>query len=78
MASPPAQARCVVPNVQGKTVTQARAALRSKHCRLGAIKTVFNSKVKKGRVVSQSRVPRSRLPVNSVVGVKLSKGPRRR
>jgi beta-lactam-binding protein with PASTA domain len=67
----------VVPNVKGKTLAQARAALRAKRCRLGAI-TTAHSKVRSGRVVSQSKAAGSRLPANSLVAVKLSKGPRRR
>ena len=67
---------CVVPNLRGRTITQARAAVRAKHCRLGAIKTAFNGKVKKGRVFFQSRAARSRLPLGSRVGIKVSKGPR--
>jgi beta-lactam-binding protein with PASTA domain len=67
-----------VPKLKGKTLRQARTALLAKHCRLGAVRTAFNGKVKKGRVFWQSKAAGSRLPANSRVAVKVSKGARRR
>jgi subtilisin family serine protease len=75
-STPPAQARCVVPKLKGKTVRQARTALLTRHCRLGVIRTAFNSKVKKGRVFWQSKAAGSRLPSKSRVAIKVSKGAR--
>ena len=54
-------ARCVVPNVKGKTVAKAKAALKAKKCAAGRIKRTFSGKVKKGRVIAQSRRPGARL-----------------
>ncbi len=64
--------------MKGKTVGQARTALKAKHCRLGAVTKAFNGKVKKGRVISQTRRPGRVLPRNTAVGVKLSKGARKK
>ena len=75
--SPSTQAKCVVPNLKGKTIGQSRAALRARKCRLGAITSAFSSKVKKGRVISQSKAAGRRLPLNSRVAIKVSKGARR-
>jgi len=69
--------KCKVPNVKGKTVAKARAALVAKKCKLGAVKRVF-SKVKKGRVVSQTKKPGTTLPRNAAVGVKVSKGKKKK
>jgi len=66
-----------VPNLKGKTIGQSRAALRARKCRLGAITSAFSSKVKKGRVISQSKAAGRRLPLNSRVAIKVSKGARR-
>jgi beta-lactam-binding protein with PASTA domain len=70
--------KCKVPNVKGKTVVQARTALKAKHCKLGAVKSAFNARVKKGRVFSQTRRAGATLPRNTAVGVKVSKGARKK
>jgi virginiamycin B lyase len=36
--SPPAKPQCVVPKLKGKTLAQARAALKKAHCSLGKVK----------------------------------------
>ncbi len=74
----PAVVKCKVPNVKGKTVGQARAVLKAKKCRLGAVTKAFNGKVKKGRVVSQTKRAGRILPRNTAVGVKVSKGARKK
>jgi subtilisin family serine protease len=75
---PPPPVKCKVPNVKGKTVGQARTALKAKHCKLGAVKSAFNAKMRKGRVFSQTRRPGATLPRNTAVGVKISKGARKK
>jgi serine protease AprX len=75
---PPRPVKCKVPNVKGKTVPQARATLKAKKCRLGAVTKAFSGKVKKGRVISQTRRPGRVLPRNAAVGVKVSKGARKK
>jgi subtilisin family serine protease len=75
---PPPVVKCKVPNVKGKTVGQARTALKAKHCKLGAVKSAFNAKMRKGRVFSQTRRPGATLPRNTAVGVKISKGARKK
>jgi len=75
---PPPPVKCKVPNVKGKTVGQARTVLKAKHCKLGAVTSAFNAKVRKGRVFSQTRRPGATLPRNTAVGVKISKGARKK
>jgi beta-lactam-binding protein with PASTA domain len=70
--------RCVVPNVKGKTVPQAKAALRAKKCIAGKVTPAFNGKVKKGRVIGQSKRPGTRHPRNTKVNLTISKGARRK
>ena len=69
--------RCVVPNVKKKTVAQARRLLASKHCALGRVSRTYSAKVKKGRIIKQSRRPGARLPRGTKVKVTVSRGRRR-
>jgi hypothetical protein len=48
---------CVVPRVTGKTLAQARRALRHFQCRSGRIGHAFSKRIKKGRVISQKPKP---------------------
>jgi bacillolysin len=60
--------RCVVPRLRGKTVTQARRLLVARRCRLGRV-TRRPSRLRKKRVVSQSRRPGARLPRGTRIGI---------
>ena len=74
----PAQpARCVVPNVKGKTQAAARAVLTAKKCALGKVTKAYSAKVKSGRVISQSKAPGARLKRGTKVNVVISRGKRR-
>jgi PASTA domain len=78
LAPPPATfVRCVVPNVKGKTVRQARSLLAAKRCALGKTTRAYSRKVKTGKIVSQSRRPGARLPRGTKVNVVVSRGRRR-
>jgi hypothetical protein len=68
--------RCVVPNVKGKTVVATRKALRARRCALGKVRRAY-SKVRRGRVITQSRRPGTRLAAGSKVNVLVSRGRRR-
>ena len=74
---PPAQARCVVPNVRGKTVRQARGMLTARRCALGRVTRVYSARVRRGKIVAQSRRPGARLPRGTRVNVRVSRGRRR-
>jgi bacillolysin len=75
---PPAtQARCIVPNVKGKTVARARALLAARRCALGRIRRAFSGRVRRGTIISQSRTPGARLPRGTRVNVVVSRGRRR-
>jgi hypothetical protein len=73
----PAIARCVVPNVKGKTVPAARGLLRAKRCALGRVTQAYSTKARRGRIISQSRRPGAHLPRGTKVNVKVSRGRRR-
>lgn len=70
----PAPAQCVVPNVRGKSLRIARRTAARGRCAVGRVTRRFSKRVKKGRVISQSRRPGLRLPVGSRVNLVLSKG----
>jgi beta-lactam-binding protein with PASTA domain len=59
--------------VKGKTLAAARTALTSAHCATGKVTKKF-SKVKKGRVISQSPAPGSNLAAGAKVNLAVSKG----
>ena len=70
-------ARCAVPDVRRRTVTRARAMLSARRCRLGRITRAYSPKVRKGRIVGQSRRPGARLQRGTRVNVAVSRGRRR-
>jgi subtilisin family serine protease len=74
---PPTPVRCAVPNVKRKTVAQARRLLASKRCALGRIRRAYSVRVRRGRIISQSRRSGARLPRGTRVGVVVSRGRRR-
>jgi PASTA domain len=74
----PVVRRCVVPNVKGKTLAKAKAALKARGCATGKVKRAFSGKVKKGRVIQQSKRAGSRHPVKTKVGLTVSKGKRKK
>jgi Ca2+-binding RTX toxin-like protein len=77
-APPRTQLRCVVPNVKGKTLAQARRLLASRRCALGRVTRAYSQKVRKGRVISQRPLVGRRLPRGTKVHVKVSRGRLRR
>lgn len=70
--TPPA--RCVVPNVRGKTLRKAKAALRRSHCSLGRVRRVYSRAMRRGRVVTQRPRAGARLARGAKVNLVLSKG----
>lgn len=74
---PPAQARCVVPNVRGKTVPAARISFARARCALGRVSRAYSGRVRKSRIISQSRRVGSRHPRGTRVNVVVSRGRRR-
>ena len=73
----PPVARCVVPNVKGKTVPAARIALSRARCALGRVSRAYSRRVRKSRIISQSRRAASRHPRGTRVNVVVSRGRRR-
>jgi hypothetical protein len=69
-AGPPA---CVVPDVRGAKLGQAKSALKAGGCRLGRVGSAYAA-VPRGRVARQARRPGTEMPYGSAVAVTLSKG----
>ncbi len=76
-APPPPAKKCKVPNVVGKTLDAARAALKKAHCRTGTVSYASSRKVKKGNVISQSRRAGAVYKLNAAVNLVVSKGKKR-
>lgn len=69
---------CIVPKLRGKKAKAARKALKKAKCKVGKVKRSFSRKVGKGRVIRQRIKPGKVLPVGAKVGIKISKGKKRR
>jgi beta-lactam-binding protein with PASTA domain len=62
--------------VKGKTVARARKLLSTRRCRLGRVGRAYSRKMKKGKVIFQSRRPGLRLARGTRVNVVVSRGSR--
>lgn len=71
------RARCVVPDVRGKSVRQGRKILLSRRCMLGRVTRSYSAIVPAGRIIRQSRRPGTRFPLGTKVHVAVSRGRRR-
>ena len=67
---------CIVPGLLGKTVSNARAALRTSYCGTGGISKLFSNKVARGRVISTAPLRGGRLPGGTKVALVVSRGRR--
>jgi thermitase len=65
---------CKVPRLVGRTPHQAGLALTKANCLLGRTRKAYSSRVKRGRVISQSVKPRSAVPIATKVSLVVSKG----
>ena len=65
---------CKVPRVVGRTLKQASRALTNANCRRGRTRKAYSSRVKLGRVISQSRKRGRAMPIGTTVGLVVSKG----
>ncbi|HEY3185944.1 MAG TPA: delta-60 repeat domain-containing protein [Solirubrobacteraceae bacterium] len=68
--------RCIVPDTRKLTLTAAAASLRAAGCSLGTVTTV-RAKGARGRVTAQGAPPRTQLPEDSRVNLKVSNGAKR-
>jgi uncharacterized delta-60 repeat protein len=68
---------CVVPKVKGKMLAAARRAIVKAHCAVGKVTKAFSPTVKKGRVISQTPKPGTKLAAGSRVTLRVSKGKKR-
>jgi hypothetical protein len=70
-------ARCVVPNVRGRTLVRAKALLRRAGCVTGSVRRAFSSSMRRGRVLSQTPRAGARVRRGAKVKLVLSKGAKR-
>jgi uncharacterized delta-60 repeat protein len=69
-------ARCIVPNVKGKTLLAAKHAITKAHCALGKVTKAFSTSMRKGRVISERPRAGTKLAPGSKLRLSLSKGKR--
>jgi hypothetical protein len=74
--APTAAKACVVPKLVGKTLKQAKRALKKAGCKIGKAKK-SKSKKKKGRIVKQRYKVGTKLPAGAKVPLTVSKGPKK-
>jgi serine/threonine-protein kinase len=65
---------CTVPQLKGKLLAQARRTIIHARCSVGSVTGAYSSSVKKGRVVSQRPVARTRRAAGVKVNLVVSKG----
>ncbi len=68
-----ALAACTVPKLKGLKLSAAKQALAAGRCRLGTVTKVHARTKSRGRVVSQSKKPGTRLAIGAKVAVKVGK-----
>ncbi len=68
--------QCVVPNVKGKKLADARVALTRTKCKLGKTAQAYSATVKRGLVLSQAPAAGAKKPAATAVNVVLSRGPK--
>lgn len=74
---PPRFAWCIVPDVRGRTVLQARTVLENANCALGRIVRIASTIAPRGRIVAQFPLPSStRRSYGTRVNVEVSTGRR--
>jgi beta-lactam-binding protein with PASTA domain len=66
-----------VPNVVGKTLAAAKAAITRAHCKTGTVSYASSKKIKKGLVISQSRRAGQKIAKNSKINLVVSRGKKR-
>jgi uncharacterized delta-60 repeat protein len=72
----PPPAKCVVPNVRGKTLRVARSRIARARCAVGQVTSKSSQRVERGRVLSQSPRAGSRLGKGGKVNLVVSLGRR--
>lgn len=75
--SGPAAKKCVVPKLIGKTLKQAKKALKKANCKTGKTKKANSKKRKKGRIVKQRYKAGTKLAAGAKVPLTISKGPKK-
>jgi hypothetical protein len=65
---------CVVPNLVGKSLKAAKAALKKAFCSVGKVRLAASSKVKKGHVISQRPKAHKKLKAHARVSLVVSSG----
>lgn len=67
-------ARCVVPNVRGKSLLSAKARIRRGGCVTGSIRRAYSRSIRRGRVIAQTPRAGARLRRGAKVNLVLSRG----
>ncbi len=66
-------AKCVVPSLRGKTLTQAKKLLSKAHCKLGKVSHKKVKKAKRGRVTAQAIKARTKRSANTKISITIAR-----
>jgi hypothetical protein len=65
---------CFVPNVRGRPLAAARAAIVKAHCRIGSLRRLASRTVRAGRVINQTPRAGTQQPEDASVALVISRG----
>jgi Ca2+-binding RTX toxin-like protein len=68
---------CLVPDVRGATLGDAKKAIRVFHCTVGEVRSAYSAKIPRGRVVAQRPQPGTQLKDRGRVALVVSRGRKR-
>ena len=68
---------CVVPNVRGKSLKDAKSRIRRAHCKTGRVTREYSRSVARGRVIAQKPKAGARMKQGAPIKLVVSKGRRR-
>jgi hypothetical protein len=70
----PGAPRCIVPHLRGRRLPQAIRSIVRAHCAVGKLRRARSTRIRRGRVVLQSRHVGRQLPRGTKVGLVISDG----
>lgn len=67
---------CLVPGVARRTLAVARRLIEAANCKFAGVRRKYSARIRRGRVISVTPLPRTRHPVGAAVTLLVSRGPK--
>ena len=71
----PKPLQCIVPNLKNLSLAAATRQLKNRRCARGSVRFAKSKRIKKGRVISQSRRPGTKLKAGSKISLVVARQP---